>query len=67
MRREHHDGLSGIRANTSEMHHRAFRMIAGWALEGAHIVARRMGSMRASIMVAPHLGHGGRVIARDDA
>jgi hypothetical protein len=29
-------------AYASEMHHRAFRMIAGWALEGAHIVARCM-------------------------
>jgi hypothetical protein len=26
-----------------EMHHGVFRMVAAWAFEGAHIVARRMG------------------------
>jgi hypothetical protein len=29
--------------NASEMHHRGFQVIAGRALEGAHIVARGMG------------------------
>jgi hypothetical protein len=26
-----------------EMYHRVFRMVAAWAFEGAHIIARRMG------------------------